>query len=136
MGDLTKNLSRNELACRCKRNCGYVGVEFETVKIVQETCDHFAKKLGKESVVCIVTSGARCKRHNSNSGGRPRSRHFVGASAIDFRIKDVDNLEIYNYLDSKYPDRLGLAVKHANPEKGTRGFVHVDSDTERRRWEY
>lgn len=124
MGDLTKNISRSELACKC--GCGSDSMDFETVNIVQESCDHFAKVLGVDKVILRLNSGNRCFKYNRSIGSNDRSQHPQGR-AIDYTIDGVEPLELYNYLNGKYPGQYGM---------GKYGFfTHIDTRTGRSaRW--
>lgn len=130
MGDLTKNISRHELACKC--GCGEDSMDFETIMIVQESCDHFAKELGIDKVVLIINSAARCMKHNNKpvseggAGSNENSQH-PRYRAIDYTIKEVHPYKVWKYLNEKYPNRYGLG-RYPN-------FTHVDTATGgARRW--
>lgn len=118
MGDLTKNISRHEIACKC--GCGYDTIDFETIKIVQETCDHFTNVSGSERVILDITSGARCAEHNNRVGGAAGSQHPQNR-AIDFRIRGVNPFKVYDYLNERFPNKYGLGRYKT--------FTHVDSRT-------
>ncbi|WP_027252051.1 D-Ala-D-Ala carboxypeptidase family metallohydrolase [Photobacterium halotolerans] len=124
MGDLTKNISRHELACKCGA-CDHQTADFETVMIVQDACDHFAEKLEVGKVVLNIHSAHRCYRHNDAVGGAKKSQHRLG-SALDISIRNVLPKDVYAYLDAKYPDRLGLGLYDT--------FVHVDTRKGKARW--
>lgn len=124
MGDLTKNISRHELACQCDK-CNCHTADWEVIEIVQEACDHFAKELGLAKVVLGISSAHRCAKHNKDVGGADDSQHLYG-TALDIRINGVSPASIYQYLDSKYPDRLGLGLYNS--------FVHVDTREGKARW--
>lgn len=124
MGDLTKNISRHEIACQC--GCGEDTIDFETVTVVQETCDHFAEKLGVDKVVLLITSGSRCDAHNKAEGGAKESQHPKNR-AIDFKIIGVKPADVYDYLDKKYPNKYGIGRYNS--------FTHVDTrSTGKARW--
>jgi len=57
MGDLSKNISRSEIECKC--GCGTDTIDAETIKAVQDTCDHFAKVLDVKKVHLVITSEIR-----------------------------------------------------------------------------
>lgn len=124
MGDLTKNISRHEVACHC--GCGLNTIDHEVVQIVQEVADHFASTRGIERSVVIITSGARCTRHNKKVGGKLKSLH-PKCRAIDFIIKGVSPLDVAAYLKGKYPSKYGIGeYKH---------FTHIDTKSGKaRRW--
>lgn len=124
MGDLSKNISRYEVACKCGI-CTKETIDFETLNIIQDACDHFGKELGMKRVVLTINSAHRCKNHNTYVGGAPNSKHLDG-SAADIRIRYVEPKQLFDYLDSKYPDHLGLGLY--------KNFVHVDSRREKARW--
>lgn len=124
MGDLTKNISRYEIACRC--GCGFNTIDYEVVQIVQETADYFAQKRGIKKSIVDITSGARCKKHNKKEGGKLKSLHLL-ARAIDFRIRGVPPKKVTAYLRNKYPNRLGIG-RYKN-------FTHIDTKSgHARRW--
>jgi len=126
MGDLTKNISRHEMACR--DGCGFDSMDFETINIVQDCCDHFADELGIDKVVLTVNSAARCLEYNRSDdvGSNDLSQHPM-ARAIDFSIKDVHPYAVWKYLNEKYPGHYGLGRYP--------GFTHADTATGgARRW--
>tara|TARA_R110000796_G_C14560052_1_gene434755 strand:- start:2818 stop:3198 length:381 start_codon:yes stop_codon:yes gene_type:complete len=124
MGDLTKNISRSEIECKC--GCGTDTIDSETVKVVQGACDYFAKQLDVKKVHLVITSGIRCKEHNSKVGGSNKSQHIQGR-AIDFVIVGIEPSEIYHYLDKKYTGRYGAGDYET--------FTHLDTKTgNARRW--
>ena len=129
MGDLTKNISRYELECKCG-NCEVTILDDEPViNIVQKACDHFADVNGADRGILEITSGARCYVYNRAIGSTDNSPH-PRARAIDFKIfvqgGQIDPKIIYGYLNLKYPDSLGLG--------GYASFTHVDTRPNKARW--
>lgn len=122
MGNLSKNLSRHEIACQC--GCGYDTIDTETALIFQDCCDHFARTLNIQ-IVAIIHSGARCLQHNRTVGSKDTSWH-VDARAIDFHIEGVTPADTFKYLDNKHPNRYGLGLYST--------FVHADSRLYKARW--
>lgn len=120
MGDLTKNISRHELACKCGK-CNFQSVDYQTIMMVQGACDYFEDKLGKK-VTLIISSGQRCPAHNEKEGGADRSYHISGG-ALDHYIKEVTRQELYDYYCDRYPNRFGFGL-YFNRNKP---FVHADS---------
>lgn len=118
MGDITKNISRHEIACKC--GCGFDTIDYVTVSVVQGACDHFAKKLGVDRVYLYIPSACRCYIYNISVGGAEHSYHLK-AKAIDHTINGVKPQALYEYYDNKYPDRFGVGLY--TREK----FVHFDS---------
>lgn len=136
MGDLTKNISRHELECKCGE-CQVTILDYEPViKIVQEACDYFAEKHNVDRVVCVLTSAARCYVYNrmpeeeGGAGSNDNSQH-PRANAIDFKLflpdgMPIDPKLVYAYLDNKYPNSLGLGSYVT--------FTHVDTRPIKARW--
>jgi len=122
MGDLTKNISRHELACSC--GCGFDSMDWETIEVVQDCCDHFADQMGVDKVVLDITSASRCYEYNrlplinGGPGSNDRSQH-PRARAIDFQIRGVLPADVYAYLVAKYPDRYGFGKYNS--------FTHIDT---------
>lgn len=126
MGDLTKNISRHELRCKCGE-CDFQSMDFETINVVQEACDHFAEKLGVNKVALSINSAHRCFKHNKNVGSTDKSQHPRG-NAMDIKISHVSPKDLYLYLDSKYPDKYGIGMYSS--------FTHIDTRSYKARWGY
>lgn len=122
MGDLTENISRHEVACKC--GCGKADINPEVLGMVQDACYHFTDMLSRR-VVLDINSGCRCDKHNKYVGGSKNSQHLKG-NAMDIKIRGVASWKLFNYLDSKYPDSCGLGLYP--------GFVHVDCRPTKARW--
>jgi uncharacterized protein YcbK (DUF882 family) len=116
MGDLSKNISRYEVACKC--GCGYDTVDAETAWAVQAVCDGFAQLRGADRVVLNISSGARCPLYNRKVGSNDRSQHAKGR-AIDFTISGVKPADVYAALVAAFPDRYGIG--------GYKDFTHFDT---------
>lgn len=126
MGGLSKNISRREVACPC--GCGLNTIDTETVKVVQDVCDHFAAELDTDRVTLGINSAARCFEYNRTDhiGSNDASQH-PRCRALDIRIKGVEPYRIYEYLDGKYPEQYGIGRY--------RTFTHIDTrSTGRARW--
>ena len=128
MGDISKNLSRYEMACNC--GCGFNTVDYELVVVLQGLCDFLWDDTGYKPVL-IITGPNRCPVHNINEGGADDSQHLY-ARAADFKIKIngeyYDPKQIYAYLDNKYPDKYGIGLYHNR--------IHLDTRTGfKARWE-
>ena len=75
MGDLSKNLSRSEFACKGTNCCGHSApVHPELISALQALRDQLNLPLN-------ITSGFRCNRHNESVGGAARSFHTLGMAA-------------------------------------------------------
>jgi len=126
MGDLTRNISRFEMECHC--HCGFDTMDWQTINFVQTACDEFANRLNVAKVICYITSGCRCLKHNKTVGGSENSQH-PKARAIDFLIKGVGVKELYNFLDETFGNSISLGLYESQ------GFVHADSRTDGgKRW--
>jgi len=116
MTKLTKNLSREEFACKC--GCGFNTVDFELANVCQDLADHFGD-------VIYINSGCRCEEHNKNVGGSKTSQHLLGRAA-DVRLKHTPPNRVQEYLHGKYPSSLGLGSYDT--------FTHIDTRDTRARW--
>lgn len=116
MGDLTKNFSRHEFACKC--GCGFDTVDYELVTVLQDVADHF-----KEQV--IITSACRCKSYNELVGGSKASKHKLGIAA-DIVVLNTEPYHVYDYLNVKYFDRYGIGKYEE--------FTHIDVRGNKARW--
>ena len=99
MGDLTKNFSRWEFACKCK--CGYDNIDPDLVMKLQ----HMRGELGRS---ITVDSGCRCPEHNLRVGGATHSEHMMGDGA-DIRV--ANTLDAYLYMRAAFNagfQRLGF----------------------------
>lgn len=75
MGDLSKDFSRAEFACKGNGCCGgSAPVHPALIAGLQE----LREKVG---AALIVSSGFRCVTHNAKVGGAPESQHTLGMAA-------------------------------------------------------
>lgn len=118
MGDLSRNFSKKEFACRC---CGRVKVNPKLVAALQELRD-------LAGVPIHVNSGFRCPAHNKEVGGVKQSQHMQG-NAADIVISKMAPAEMFR-LAEKVP-ALSAGGIGVYPD---RGFVHVDVRPTRTRW--
>jgi len=72
MGDLSRNFSRSEFACKC--GCGEAEVSPFLIDVLQRLRDLLNVKI-------TVTSGRRCETHNAAVGGAKHSQHLLGTAA-------------------------------------------------------
>lgn len=126
MGNITKNISRHELRCRCG-NCNYEYADYATIKAIQNACDFFAQKLGVNKVVLYISGPARCPAHNEAEGGEDDSMHLNGG-ALDHGIKGVSQRQLAAYYDRAYPHKFGVGTY------SKKGFVHLDARPIAARW--
>jgi uncharacterized protein YcbK (DUF882 family) len=117
---LSPHFHREEFQCQgaeCEDALDPV-VDHGLIEVLEDVRTHFNKSI-------TVTSGYRCPVHNEHVGGRPNSQHLQGRAA-DIIVRSRSPEEVVEYLESKYPDTLGIGLY------GT--FTHVDSRTKRGRW--
>ncbi|WP_299081673.1 D-Ala-D-Ala carboxypeptidase family metallohydrolase [uncultured Paraglaciecola sp.] len=108
----TKNwFSDAELDCKCPdlAGCDYRGMHQTVMAMVNDLRERFGP--------LVVTSGYRCPQHNVNVGGSSDSYHVKGM-AIDLKSPTVSAVELYRYMDNKYPRQYGLGLYKT--------FIHVD----------
>lgn len=84
---LTKNFSRDELACPCCKACP---MDKGMLVKLQELRDEWGGSLS-------VNSAYRCAKHNTNVGGKQASRHLNG-DAIDISNHNMNAYEKYKFL--------------------------------------
>ena len=111
-----KYFNRNEFACRC--NCGFATVDYELAIVLDELREHFNSPAS-------INSGCRCETHNKKIGGSANSKHINGTAA-DVSIKDVLSDDVYDYLDSKYPNTYGIGRYNS--------WTHIDIRSQKARW--
>jgi uncharacterized protein YcbK (DUF882 family) len=113
---ISQHFAREEFACRC--GCGLDTVDVQLVSVLEQIRNHFG-------VPVSVTSGARCKEHNTAVGGSVKSQHME-CKAADIVVSGVDSFDVADYVDITYPDSLGIG-EYQN-------FTHVDVRSTRARW--
>jgi len=118
MGDLSKNFSRHEFACRC---CDRAEINQRLVDALQELRD-------LAGLPVRVTSGYRCPEHNRAIGGATRSQHLLGTAA-DISVRGMTSAEMYRLAEDVEAFRNGGIGVY--PDKG---FIHVDVRDGRARW--
>lgn len=118
MGDLSKDFSRSEFACKC--GCGYDTVDAELLAAVQKVRDRFGERVK-------ILSGCRCKAHNKAVGGEPQSLHLLGRAA-DIFVENVTTMSVKLYAEEVVGDKGGVGFYPDNK------FVHIDSRGHKARW--
>lgn len=127
MGDLTKNLSRSEFACKCNNpKCNRTPVDFDLPHMIQDCADHFERQQRDNPrfvrIVIHINSGYRCLQHDRDIKGDdydPRakpSEHLFGSAADHWmeyvythgvRSKVSDD-SIADYYELAYPGLHGI----------------------------
>lgn len=115
-----KHFREDEFKCKC--GCGmdvHPCLKILADAAREETGDTF-----------VITSGARCEKHNAAEGGSETSSHLKGL-AMDIKYRDFLHMARIIYGLSKAGfQRIGINRK--------KKFIHADIDTEKDRtiWEY
>lgn len=109
MGDLTRNFSRWEFACRC--GCGLDDIRMELVEMFQIARDILGEPIN-------ITNGIRCPVHNLAVGGKPDSSHPPGWAADAEIPRPSDRYRYYHAFHKAGFRRFG----HGH------GFMHGDCD--------
>ena len=126
MGDLSKNLSRYEMACEC--GCGLICADFELVTVIQDVCDHFGCRVD-------ISGPNRCVSHNeavqkkANPDYVPfssHSTHAYGHIAADCKFTGIAPGDVADYLEAKYPNKYGIG-RYNNR-------THIDVRVAKSRW--
>jgi len=127
MGDVSDNFDRDEYACKC--GCGFDVVDKELNIIHEDLRNHFRKPVVHNSV-------CRCYSHNEKVqfefkkdyvAGTSTSDHLYGKGS-DTVVRGVSPAKVYQYLDNKYPNSLGLG--------NAKTFTHIGVRPYRARWSY
>ena len=104
---------RSEFACHCGgKYCN--GYPAEPQEKLIRVADRVRKGLGGSAT---VSSGVRCKTHNSNMGGVSNSRHLSG-KAMDFCIAGKSAEQTLAYVQAQPEIRYAYAIDST--------FVHMD----------
>ena len=111
MGDVSKNFSRREFACKC--GCGFDAVDVDLLVGLQKLRDLAGAGIK-------INSACRCEAHNKKVGGASKSRHKF-AKAADIVISGLKPAEMAA-LAEKIPEFQKGAIIIYN----TQGFIHVD----------
>jgi uncharacterized protein YcbK (DUF882 family) len=111
MGDVSKNFSRREFACKC--GCGFNAVDIGLLAGLQALRDLSGSAI-------TITSACRCESHNKKVGGASKSLH-VKAKAADIVIHGLTPREM-----AALAERVDVFQKGAIITYTKKGFIHVD----------
>ncbi len=114
--DEIEYFDKSEFACKCgKYHAPYCnGAPSQMKEKVVRVADRTRKHFGAPAT---VSSGLRCARHNSDSGGVSNSRHLFG-KAIDFCIAGKSSTQVLEYVQKQPEIRYAYAIDGS--------FVHMD----------
>lgn len=124
MGDLTKNFSLKEFACR-----NDVWVPDMYMENVQELAKNLQELAYFINVPIYINSGYRTPQYNKSISGSEKSQHLY-AKAADIRAKNIKPVCLHTIIE-------GL-IKVGNMKQGGLGlydsFVHYDIRGIKARW--
>lgn len=118
--DGIKYFKRSEFACKCCKYCN--GFPVEPNEKLVETLETIREHFG---VPVTVSSGIRCKTHNTNVGGVSKSQHMKGTAA-DIVVKGVPVSEVVKYAETLMPKTGGIGTYKT--------FTHIDVRSVKARW--
>lgn len=118
--DGIKYFKRSEFACKCGKYCN--GFPVEPNEKLVETLETIREHFG---VPVTVSSGIRCKTHNTNVGGVSNSQHMEGTAA-DIVVKGVPVSEVVKYAETLMPKTGGIGTYKT--------FTHIDVRSVKARW--
>jgi uncharacterized protein YcbK (DUF882 family) len=113
----SRHFKQEEFQCSCGK-CDGGSVNDKVIVIAELIRTHFGRPVK-------ITSGYRCESHNKEIGGTKNSQHVLG-TAIDVVVKDVEAIEVYNFIDFLFPNSFGIG-KYQN-------FTHIDVREKKARW--
>ncbi len=111
MGDVSKNFSRKEFACKC--GCGFDAVDVDLLSGLQALRDLAGRPI-------TITSACRCEAHNKKVGGASKSYH-VKAKAVDIVIQGLKPMEMAALAEQVPQFQKGAIITYMK-----KGFIHVD----------
>lgn len=117
--DGIKYFKRSEFKCKCGKYCNGFPVEpsEKLVKLLDQIREHF-------NAPVTISSGVRCKTHNTNCGASA-SQHMKGTAA-DIKVKGVKPSEVAAYAETLLPGTGGIGRYST--------FTHVDVRSNKSRW--
>lgn len=106
---------------KCKDNTRVIVLDKALVELLEIIRLHYNKPLH-------INSGYRTVQYNASlKNSSPKSQHILGKAA-DIWLNDVSPKQLYSWLDSSYPNSLGIGIYDT--------FVHVDVREGKSRWDY
>lgn len=113
--DNIKHFKQSEFACKC--GCGFADINLNLVKILDEIREYFGQAV-------VVTSGCRCRNHNSKQKGSSQNSRHISGKAADIVVRNVDKAKVLakckEYVSS------GRARYTYTNNTNMRNAVHID----------
>lgn len=110
-GKIGSHFHRSEFACKC--GCGFDTVDTELMTLLECVRAHFDAPV-------TINSACRCRAHNHNIGGSPKSQHLYGRAA-DIVVKGHSPAEVQELVASLMKGWGGIGSYET--------FTHVDTRT-------
>lgn len=110
---------------RCRDGSDTVLVDEGLVVLLQCIREHFGKAV-------VITSGYRTAEHNAKVGGAKSSQHLLGRAA-DIQVADTSVEDVAAYAESLMPAWGGVG-RYPVKAGRAKGWVHVDTRTNKSRW--
>lgn len=106
---------------KCKDNSRVIVLNKALIDLLEKIRMHY-------NLPVKINSGYRTVSYNSSiKNASPKSQHTLG-NAADIVVKGVSPAKVYAWLNSTYPNSLGLGIYNS--------FVHVDVREGKSRWDY
>ncbi len=110
-----KHFKESEFTCKC--GCGMNNINLNLVKILDEIREYFGQPV-------IISSGCRCRNHNSKQkGSSPNSRHISGKAA-DIVVRNVSKEKVL--AKCKEYVKNGRARYTYTNNSNMKNAVHID----------
>lgn len=118
--DGIKHFKRDEFKCKCGKYCNGFPAEpdMKLLTLLEKIREHFDSPV-------TITSGVRCKTHNTNCGGASGSQHLKGTAA-DIKVKGVSPEKVAAYAETLLSGTGGIGRYKT--------FTHVDVRSNKSRW--
>lgn len=118
-GRVSQNFMRYEFMCPC--GCGRSGADVMLLPILEEV-------RAWAGDIVHISSGFRCETHNASIPGASKRSFHIEAKAADIKVAGRRPIQVYRFLNERYPQNLGLGIYDT--------FTHVDVRYGRGRWDY
>ena len=119
MGDMTHDFSRSEFRCRC--GCGLDAIDPDLVDNLQHSRDAVGLPYS-------ISSGCRCKKHNSDVGGKEGSAHLPQedglCKAADIECANSHEMYLMGWDLIRRFKRIEFGKKISNGK--VKLWIHVD----------
>ena len=110
---------------RCRDGTDTIMIDEGLVVLLQCIREHFGKPI-------TITSGYRTAEHNAKVGGSKSSQHLLGRAA-DIQVAGVSPDAVAAYAESLMPTWGGVG-RYPVKAGRTKGWVHVDTRSNKSRW--